>query len=319
MIHAYYLVNDRFERADAAALTGAAVWVDLLDPTPEEESAIEDLLGLDVPTREEMQEIEASSRLYREDEALFLTAPVLINSASAHPQNSAITFILTRACLVTVRYATPQAFTSFASRVTRQRGICLTSEQVLIGLMESVVDRLADVLERIGGNLDGLSHQVFRANIRQMGHSGVDLLGVMQSVGQNGDLNSKVRDSLLGFSRIIAFLGAELTGKDSRQRAKTVARDLRSLTEHAAFLSSKTSFLLDATLGLINIEQNNIIRLFSVIAAVFLPPTLIASIYGMNFGLMPELHWTYGYPMSLVLMVISAALPLFYFKRRGWL
>ncbi len=320
MLTVYTLVNDRLERGDESALSAAALWVDLLEPTLEEEAAVEALLGLDIPTREEMQEIEASSRLYREGEALFMTAPVLTNSDTHNPQNSAISFILTRNCTVTVRYATPQPFVTFGNRAVKQKGLATSPEAVLLGLLEAMVDRLADVLERIGSDLDALSHDIFRVPAPDGRRNGAaEHQDILRAVGRHGDLSSKARDSLLGLGRITTYLGQEALSKDGRMRVKTLQRDTRSLTEHAAFLSGKINFLLDATLGMINIEQNNIIRLFSVIAGLFLPPTLIASIYGMNFEFMPELGWKLGYPLSLLLMLLSALVPLAYFKRKGWL
>lgn len=318
MISVYSVVNERLEKGGLDALSTAAVWIDLFEPTPEEEEEVEKALALGVPTREEMQEIEASSRLYKEGDTLYVTTPVLTNADSDAPQNTAVTFILSRLCTVTVRYGNPQSFTTFSNRAMRQRGLAPSSDAVLLGLLETIIDRLADVLERIGGDLDTVSHQIFRAPGKI-----TDLEVVMRTIGRHGDLASKLRDSLLGVGRVVGFLGqgdeALLGRKDAKTRLKTVTRDVRSLNEHAAFISSKINFLLDATLGMISIQQNNVTKLFSVVAVVFLPPTLIATIYGMNFRHMPELDWGWGYPLALVLMLASAVLPYFFFKRRGWL
>jgi len=198
-----------------------------------------------------------------------------------------------------------------------------------MGLLDAVIDRLADVLERIGTDLDELSRDVFEiapsgtpTTVRRLRGGGRDFQPILRGIGRHGDLTSKARDSLLGIGRIVTFLGQaeELRAhKDSRSRVKTMAGDIVSLSEHAAFLANKTTFLLDATLGMINIQQNNTIKIFSVVAVVFLPPTLIASLYGMNFTVMPELSWPFGYPFALLLMVVSAVLPYVFFKRRGWL
>lgn len=329
MITVYHQRNDRLEKGDASALSADALWIDVLDPTDEDEAAVENLLRVDMPTPEEMQEIEASSRLYREGAAIYLTSPVLSNSDTPMPRNTPVTFILTGGCTVTVRYATPQSFTTFAARATRQRGLCPTAEAVLMGLLDAVIDRLADVLERIGTDLDELSRDVFEiapsgtpTTVRRLRGGGRDFQPILRGIGRHGDLTSKARDSLLGIGRIVTFLGQaeELRAhKDSRSRVKTMAGDIVSLSEHAAFLANKTTFLLDATLGMINIQQNNTIKIFSVVAVVFLPPTLIASLYGMNFTVMPELSWPFGYPFALLLMVVSAVLPYVFFKRRGWL
>ncbi len=317
MISAYTVVNDRLERGGLEALS-SAVWVDLLEPTPEEEQAVERLLRLELPTREEMQEIEASSRLYRDSGAVFVTAPVVTNADSQDPRSTAVTFVIQANRTVTVRYGNPLSFVTFAARAMRQRGFATSGAAVLLGLLETIVDRLADVLERIGGDLDGLSRQIFAGP----DEAAPDLQNVLRAIGRHGDLTSKMRDSLLGIARILGFIAHErdvLSGAEARMRLDTLSSDVRSLNEHAGFLSGKINFLLDATLGMINIQQNNTIRMFSVVAVIFLPPTLIASIYGMNFEHMPELSWPWGYPLALALMVASAVLPHAIFKRRGWL
>jgi len=317
VITVYTLAEGRLQAGGLDALRAGPVWIDLLQPTPEEEDAVELAVGIAVPTREEMQEIEASSRLYKQGDALFVTAPLLTAADTPDPTTTPVTFILTPRCTVTVRYGSPQSFAIFAGRVQRQAGIAGSADAVLCGLLETIIDRLADVLERIGGELDAVSRRIFR---REDGDT--DLQRVLQTLGCQGDLTSRARDSLLGLDRVVTFLSQRdesAPHKEMRLRMKTATRDLRSLTEHAAFLSGKINFLLDATLGMISIQQNNTIKIFSVVAVIFLPPTLIASIYGMNFQLMPELNWPWGYPLALLLMVVCAILPYWYFKRRGWL
>ncbi|MBF0269535.1 MAG: magnesium transporter CorA family protein [Alphaproteobacteria bacterium] len=325
MMAVYYPSNERLERGDAAALVRHPLWIDLLDPTRDEEMAVQNLLAIDVPTREEMQEIEATSRLYKEDNTYYLTAPILTYADGPHPESTAVTFILARACLVTVRHATPQPFLTFPQRALRQKGISPSADAVLVGLLETVVDRLADVLERVGSDLELLSREIFRPSLPAR-HAKLrqdrDLQATLLRVGRSGDLASKARDSLLGISRMLTFLNQateEWNEVDTLIRVKSVTRDIGSLSEHATFTSSKVTFLLDATLGMINIEQNAIIKIFSVMAVVLMPPTLIASMYGMNFKHMPELDWVLGYPWALLLMVVCAFLPYLYFKRRGWL
>jgi magnesium transporter len=304
------------------ALPTETIWIDLVSPSPDEERQVEALLGVEVPTREEMQEIEVSSRLYQENGALYMTATVVSKADTRHPEATAVSFILAGSRLVTVRYAEPQSFELFASRCQRSPGPYARGDGVLTGLLDALIDRVADVLERIGLEVDGISHEVFEhpATPRKTG----DFQEILRALGHRGDLTSKVRESLVGIGRLLMFFGqaseanAKLA-KDLRARLRTMSRDVRSLTEHASFLSGKINFLLDATLGMINIEQNAIIKIFSVVAVVFLPPTLIASIYGMNFEIMPELHWAIGYPLALALMLGSAIAPYLYFKRRGWL
>lgn len=319
MITSYVQSNNCLQPGDASQLGQSPLWVDLLNPTLEEQRLVEKALGISLPTREEMQEIEATSRLYREEQAVFVTVPLLVAADSSVPTTAAVTFILIPGCTVTIRYATPRSFETFIARIQRPNSHQPTADGVLMGLMESIVDRLADVLEAIGTRLDQTSQAIFRGSSlgkkERPNHT-----KLLSTVGASGDLTSKVQESLLGLNRAVTFLGQsadDMLGK--RTRMKMVTRDIRSLTEHAVFLSGKVGFLLDATLGMINIEQNNIIKIFSVVAFVFLPPTLIASIYGMNFQSLPELHWDYGYYYALALMIISAITPYFFFKKRGWL
>jgi magnesium transporter len=303
-------------------ITDAALWIDLLNPTPEEEGQIERALKIDVPTREEQQEIEVSSRLYQEDGAYFMTATLLYQPEQGEPRTTPVTFILKGERLVTLRYAEPRAFAIYVARCNRAETDLASGAAVLIGLLETIIDRLADFIERIQAEVEGLSHAVFEikggAATRQRRF---DVL--LRAIGREGEITSKARESAHSFGRLLTFLAHAANQrkevKPLQARIRTAARDVASLTDHATFLSGKIIFLLDATLGMINIQQNDIIKIFSVAAVVFLPPTLIASIYGMNFRHMPELDWWFSYPLALALMVLAAILPYFYFKRRGWL
>lgn len=323
MIRGYRHENGRLEAVDdAIGDIDDVVWVDLIRPTSEEEAALEQRLGVDVPTREEMEEIEASSRLYYEGGAPFMTAILPAQADGDDPEMAPVTFVLAGERLITVRYHEPRAFETFAQRAAKSALGGTNGESVLVALLETTVDRLADILERAGRDIDGISGRVFKAGRAEPGGNS-DLRGVLEDIGRKGDLTSNIRDSLVTLERLIGFL-SHATGhggsdKEIRTRVKTLARDTHSLTDHASFLSQKITFLLDATLGMINIEQNAIIKIFSVAAVVFLPPTLIASIYGMNFGYMPELDWPFGYPFALGVMIVSAVLPYMFFKRRGWL
>jgi magnesium transporter len=308
-------------------LRGKAIWFDLYKPTLDEELRVEQALEIDAPSREEMQEIEVSSRLYTSaDGTLHLTASVMSNTDSEHPESSAVTFILTGTRLVTLRYTEPLPFRTFSTRIQRIGPGYDRAEYVLAGLLDAIIDRAADILERITSELDQLSLDVFD-HPDSKPTKGRDFQRVLREVGKLGDLTSKARESLVSIGRLLGYLNRPQQGsqhrykpsKDMRARLKTLSRDVQSLTDHASFIVNKITFLLDATLGMINIEQNAIIKIFSVAAVVFLPPTLIASIYGMNFEVMPELAWPFGYPLALGLMVVSAVLPYFYFKRKRWL
>ncbi len=300
-------------------------WIDLLNPTNREEVGVEAALGIDIPVREKLAEIEASSRLYVRGRAAFMTATLIVRADNDKPEMDPVTFILTDSRLVTVRYCEPKAFEFYVRRASGDADQCPGSgEGVLVGLLEAIVDRLADHLERVGGIVTQTSSEVFLHDFTR----GRDFYALLARIGGEGDFTSNLRESLVTLARIVAFIPAvvappEKAHKDPRARAtqshlKTLQRDISSLTDHASFLSSKISFLLDATLGMVTIEQNNIIKAFSVGAGVFVPPTLIASIYGMNFNTMPELHWSFGYPLSIGLMILSAVLPYAYFRFKGW-
>jgi magnesium transporter len=301
------------------------VWLDLLNPTPEEDRLVESLLGIVIPTQAEMEEIELSARLYNEDGAEFMTMTALSRLDTDEPSKTAITFILKGHTLVTVRFAEPKPFLAFLLRAQKPKAVpCASGEQVLRGLLEALIDRTADALERIGNEVDQISRDVFRKKSSTAQQLQQDLRSIIEQIGAKAEVLTMVQESLVSISRLTAFHsalddGTTKAGREARQLVKLIQRDALSLGEHARTLSNKINFLLDATLGLINLEQNQIIKIFSVVAVVLLPPTLVGSIYGMNFDIMPELHWDWGYPFSLGLMVLSAVLPFLYFKRRGWL
>ena len=309
------------EHSPPAPFPEEFLWADLFEPTVEEEKAVESLLNVDVPTRDEMREIETSNRLYEEDGAVYMTATVGSKLDSATPESSAITFILANNRLITNRYADPTPVRRFMTHVERYPAACTSSATLLAGLLEAFVERIADLLERVQAELDSVSHSIFQ---RSNGDttSGSDLKSMIQRIGANGDLVSKARESLVSFQRLLMYVQQASNvslSQDQRSRFKSTLRDVQSLSDHATFLGAKIQFLLDAVLGLINLEQNNIIKIFSVAAVMFLPPTLVASIYGMNFDFMPELDKPWGYPFALVAMVVSAVVPYLYFRRKGWL
>lgn len=301
------------------------VWFDLVDPTEDERQLVEAHLTVSLPTAAEMAEIELSDRLYHEEGAEFMTMTAVHGMDTDEPVKAPVTFVLKNRTLVTVRHVEPKPFLIYAARAQKGSAAqCNAGELVMLGILEAVVDRTADALERIGDEIDGISRDVFRNKSSSATKKTRDLQSLIERIGRKGDLLTKVQESLVSLSRLVAYHAAlessdRKTGKESRSRIKLIQRDAASLNDHAVSLSNKITFLLDATLGLINLEQNQIIKIFSVAAVVFLPPTLVASIYGMNFDFMPELHWRGGYPFALGLMVVSAVVPYLYFKRRGWL
>ncbi len=325
MLSVYVPAESSLKKANAddlASLPDGAVWVDLVNPTAAEDKAVERLAGIAVPTREDMQEIEISSRLYIENGARYMTATLMCQSDTDMPRTTAVTFILSGHRLVTVRYDMPKPFELVENKLARSCASGITGEMVLMELLDALIDRCADILERIGANVDTVSHDIFEPESERHGNA-KRYSQILIAIGRKGDLTSKVRESLVSIGRLVTFLSAVVEGvkwtKDMREQLKTMQRDVASLTDHASYLAGKITFVLDAMLGVVNLEQNNIIKLFSVMAVVLMPPTLIASIYGMNFKIMPELEWTHGYPFALVLMLIAAIVPYYIFKLKKWL
>jgi magnesium transporter len=251
-----------------------------------------------------------------------MTARVLCSSDTESPQLLDVSFILTEKALVTVRYGEPRSFAMFMSRVIKPGGCRHQPEAVLDGLIETVIDRAAEILAQVGKRIDYVSREIFETERKKARRTQV-FRAALRSIGRKGDVISNVRESMVSVERMLLFLSAAMPRP---QRAhgfqaewRTALRDVQSIEEHATFLSSKVQFLLDATLGLVTIEQNDIIKLFSVMSVIFLPPTLLASIYGMNFQIMPELHWRHGYPFAILLMVAAAVLPYVIFRWKRWL
>ncbi len=298
------------------------VWIDLFDAPAEIVSELEQRLDIDIPSKDEMEEIEISSRLYQAQGAHFMTATLPAQSDKDDALMAPVSFVLTAKCLITVRSTDPRAFTTFPARAMRVDLELTDPATVLLGLLEAVVDRLADILERASRDIDAISLRIF--NQAQQTGGKISYQQVLQKLGRKGDLVSDLRESLMGMDRISSYLSLMARQRSQYQRSdrehlKTLTRDIHSISEHAGFMAQKVTFLLDATLGMINIEQNATIKIFSVLAVIFMPPTMIASIYGMNFTHMPELSWPWGYPLALLLMLLAAIMPYWYFKRRRWL
>lgn len=321
MIRSFSLNGDRFRAEDGIPpQTDGAVWFDLLDPTAAEMAELGAHLGLDLPSREDMAEIEVSSRLYSEDGAEFMTALVPSGADGNRLILDPVTFVTTQDHLVSIRYHDPRPFASFVHRAEKSAQGLHDGGAVLLGLLDTIIDRLADILERAARDIDTLSREIF-AHDDQADAVGAGFKTTLQRIGRTGELTSNIRDSLVTLERLAVYLTSRLhpDTRERRAKVKALAQDIKSLQDQSEFMSQKVTFLLDATLGLINIEQAGIIKIFSVVSVVFLPPTLVASIYGMNFRIMPELDWTFGYPMAVGVMVLSAILPFAYFKHRRWL
>jgi magnesium transporter len=310
-------------KAPLTALAGDIVWLDLNQPSREEEDYAEHLTHIDVPTRDDLRDIEPSSRLYADDNAIYLTASILCRADSATPVLTDVAFVLTPSCLVTVRYDDPKSFKLFTAALCKLSGGATSARLTLARLLETIADRTAEILENAETRGDALLVRIFGESGSKPGRREPKALeNLLNEIGAHHRLVSKARGSLASLARVLTFLQAVEAVRQDREvkdLVKSIARDIQSLSEHATFLSSNITFLLDASLGLINVEQNAIIKIFSIASVVFLPPTLVASIYGMNFKYMPELEWISGYPSSLILMAISAIVPFLFFRWKGWL
>ena len=305
--------------ADNVTLLSQALWIDMMDPTKEEEKIIEKIMNIDIPTKREMQEIEPSDRLYKEDNAIFMTATILAKSDSSEPKTDAVSFIMTSEKLLTVRYIEPHSFSLFSARLKRLHKMNIHVDEFFIGLLEATVDRIADILENISHSLDNLSQEIFRPKISS--NHEYNFKKMLQEIGTNADVGGKLRECLVSFNRMVSYytqIGPK-SSEESTSRILVVNTDIAALSDHTNFISNKVGLLMGATLGMVNIEQNDIIKIFSVAAVIFLPPTLIASIYGMNFKIIPELNWYLGYPFAIILMILSGWLPYRYFKKKKWL
>ncbi|MDN3591748.1 magnesium transporter CorA family protein [Methylobacterium adhaesivum] len=311
-----------------------AVWIDLEDPSAEEAQRVEDATGLRVPSRKALNEVENSSRLRRLKNGFSLSTP-MITFDKVDSVLQPLGFVLTKDHLVTVRFHELRAFGAVKKRIAEGDGPATTSTEIFLLLMEELVDSLADALEEMGADLDALSTRVFDFDVRGGAATGSEgsksqtprrrdlaLRRILRGIGRRGKALGKLRASLLGLERIVPFVANEcdhLLAAEQKPRFEAVRRDIASLDEFEIRQSENVQFLLDATLGLINMEQNNTFRVLTVVSVVGIPPTLVTSLYGMNFKHMPELDWAYGYPYGLALVILSALVPLVFFRIRGWI
>ena len=337
MLFAYRLADARLERLRPDAPLGDAIWVDLYRPQPEQSARVLAELGVEVPTLADMEEIEISNRFYREagpvgapgrapeggqDVMTVLLPGALPDGAQA---TGPVSFILSDRRLVTVRHHAPRPFETFPARADRSSTGCATPARLFLGLVEEVVGRGADILEASGRTLDAIAARVYAGAREALTPD--ELEEALRSIGREGETLARVRLGLLSVERMLSFFllwseqrpGASSEAKALRAPIKSLQRDINALEVHADFLSGRVGLATDTTLGMVNLSQNSSVRMMSVVAALFLPPTLIASVYGMNFAHMPELGWRLGYPLSLLAMVGSAAATWAWFKWRGWI
>lgn len=297
-------------------------WIDLVSPSRDEETEVERLLGIDIPAHHEIRSIEPSSRLFRDGEAVFAAAQILSRGDSPKPGTISVAFILKDQRLVTVRYEENRVFDLFAAECERTSEAVRSGAHLVIGLLEAIVDRTAELLETVGDAVDDLPDRIHPAADGSAKRKDVaELQTVLAEIQLLQRRTAKSRESLVSLGRMIGFLLSqpELKAQDVRARARSVARDIVSLSDHASFVAQNIHFVLNAALGIVGIEQNAIVKFFSIVAVVLLPPTLMTGIYGMNFEVMPELTWSLGYPLAIFAMLASAVLPYLWCRRRGWL
>jgi magnesium transporter len=300
------------------------VWIDILGGTAEELAEVQKATGLVVPSLSSLSEIEHSSRMRREGQSIVLSLPL----PRQGPQGVSLLpvgFVLTDKLLLTVRFDAEAIFDDFADGFAKGTPADTCAASVMTGIFETIVDALADRLEEIGTNLDVMAGQVL-ARDEQSPETGTEIQTVtlrelLREIGKVGQGLGKLRASLLTAGRIVPYVeteGASWFRDGTTGRIATVKADIASLDEYETHLSDKVTFLLDAALGLINMEQNDLFKVLTIVSVVGIPPTLVASIYGMNFHNMPELSWTFGYPYGLAMIALSAAIPLIWFKIKGW-
>lgn len=299
------------------------IWADLLNATAEEKQFVERLLRIRVPSAESLSEIEASSRLILEHGTLYLSSPAVRLDQDNEAEITPVGFVVGPHVLVTVRFAELPIFDQIGKRIgsdeSLENGMC-----VFTALLEAMVDRGADVLEHLGAKVDQLSRGVFKGGLvrtKRPVRSSRRMREALENVGELADRLAKARDVLLGIGRIASFagdVGSEWITTASKKRLEAVSKDVASLGDYETRLSDKIQLLLDAVLGFINIQQNELFKILTIVSVVGVPPTILVGIWGMNFKNMPELNWTFGYPLSLLVITASGVLPLIWFKRRGW-
>ncbi len=315
MLTAFRFNNRRLEQVTSGEpdeLSADAMWVDIVEPTAEIRARIKEVYGVRLPDSEDMEEIEATARFFEDDDGLHVHS-FFLDDYEETPVNVTVACVVKDNRLFTIHSQELTTIRLFRLRARNQPGDFGDAMSILLSMFTTKVDRLADVLESVYTSLESTSEKVLRRSEKDL-----DLL--LADIAHYEDISGKARLSLLDTQRALSFILRSMRLEDEQvARIRDVLRDVESLLPHTSFLFDKVNFLMDAIQGFINIDQNKVTKIFSIAAVVFMPPTLVASIYGMNFRLMPELHWSFGYPLALVLMVLSGISPYWYFKRRGWL
>ncbi len=326
MLNIFTLANGRLFQEEIESLEELSqfqpIWVDLESPTADEKRWIAQYFGLSIPDDAMDEDIEESARFYEEDNGdLHIRSDFLLTDEASH--TARVAFILnqhnaelkSRGVLFSIHEEDVPVFRLLRMRARRMPGLIEDAKDVLLKLFDADAEYSADTLEGIHDALEETSKQVLAGDV-------TDALAseVLGTIARQEDMNGRIRRNVMDTRRAVSFMmRSKMLGTEQYEEARQILRDIDSLDSHTAFLFDKINFLMDATVGFININQNKIIKIFSVASVALLPPTLIASIYGMNFKYMPELDQTWGYPLALVLMLSSALVPMWYFRRRGWL
>ena len=327
MLKLYRWPNDDW-KSIGAELPGEIIWIDLINPSDEEKQFVESRLKIRVPSEHSLSEIEASSRLIFDHDTLYLSSPAVRLDEYKEAQLTSVGFVIGRQVLVTVRFSPLSPFDTVAKQMQADgdpkdsglhNGMC-----VFTSILEAMVDRGADAMEHLGATADELSRAVFKGGLvrsKRPVRSSRQMREALENVGALAERLAKSRDVLLNVGRIASYageVGRDLITPASKRRLDAVSKDVASLTDYESRLSDKIQLLLDAVLGFINIQQNDLFKILTIVSVVGVPPTILVGVWGMNFKAMPELSWTLGYPLALIAIVASGVLPLLWFKWRGW-
>lgn len=316
MLNAFKLENHRLSRLDGdePGTLSEAIWVDVIEPDDDERERIQRDLGQSLATRLELEDIEASARFFEDEDGLHIHSFFFYADAEDRAGNATVAFTICDGRLYTLRERELPAFRLYRMRTRSQTLIDGNAYKLLLDLFETKIEQLADAIENIYSDLEALSLVIMD------GHQGDEYDNALSTLAELEDVSWKVRLCLMDTQRALNFLVRKArlpTGQ--LEQAREILRDIESLLPHNESLFQKVNFLMQAAMGFINIEQNRIIKIFSVVSVVFLPPTLVASSYGMNFNFMPELNWYFGYPYAIMMMILAGLAPYLYFKRKNWL
>lgn len=315
--------TEMIEASSEADFPSGVAWVDLVTPTEDELDLVQKYYNIEIPSKKEVWKNNVLNRLYAEENVAYMTAALITKSGTPYPDTAAVTFILGPDFFLTVHDIDPTSFRNLGARLFKSGYLFQSAANLAEALFEEMITRVAYNSEQVVTTLDELSHGIFATDVfldKKVKNTTALMKSTLKNLGNAADLNSKINESLHSISRMFIFF-KQYTHREPAQNSMIdmLITDAQALITQSAFLSDKITFQLDATLGMINVEQNLIIKIFSIFTIFFLPATLVSSIYGMNFAHMPELHWVMGYPFALTLMAICAIIPQIYFKKKGWL